>query len=84
MRPDFNRGVFYKMTEGKRGGAVFYWKMELLILALHILIIFNTTAYFVENHRFGKKIKNKSTKKAKKNIKNLSVQLQLLTFATPT
>jgi len=28
MRPDFNRGVFYKMTEGKRVGAVFFerWK----------------------------------------------------------
>jgi hypothetical protein len=31
-----------------------------------------------------KKIKNKSTKTHKKKIKNLSVQLQLLTFATPT
>ncbi|BDQ10861.1 hypothetical protein TEGAF0_00780 [Sediminibacterium sp. TEGAF015] len=26
MRPDFNRGVFYKMTEGKRVGAVFFLK----------------------------------------------------------
>ena len=32
----------------------------------------------------GLLIKNKSTKTPKKKIKNLSIQLQLLTFATPT
>jgi hypothetical protein len=37
-----------------------------------------------KNRVFLQKIKNKSTKTPKKKIKNLSIQLQLLTFATPT
>jgi hypothetical protein len=66
------------------GRRSFFMSVSPIHLAFYILIKFNIIACFVENLRFFEKIKNKSTKKAKKKIKNLSVQLQLLTFATPT
>ena len=85
MRPEKNfRGVFFEgglklfCSKSLRQGLGGYFFLNHMRLLLTMMID------FVENQAFYQKIKNKSTKKAKKNIKNLSVQLQLLTFATPT